>query len=288
MDKFELLINKLSSCISDNHFPQTVLLYGSSVQNLEDFLLAIAQDLIQPKRIIEKNDFISLCRTNRYIDFINVFSIGSVKVDDIHDIENKIQYAPYESANRIVFFKDAAILTPQAQNALLKKIEEPPQRTFFVFAVNQKNSLLPTIISRTVKIFVPEANSEVDPNEASLFFPFLKSLNEDLGDEFYSAENTRFSELAALDPRRVTVIDKIYKEIVSSNNDFEAILSKFNADKSEYLRRMLIKMRLALYAFHVRKSYPEIAGRIVKFLNNQQYFSPDCSVFFNLIGEKIG
>lgn len=288
MNKFGLLVNKLNSCISDKRFPQTVLLYGSSIQNLENFLLTIAKNLIQPKRIIEENDFISLCRNGGYIDFINVSAIDSVKVDDIHDIENKIQYSPYESANRIVFFKDAATLTPQAQNALLKKIEEPPQRTFFIFAVNQKNSLLTTIISRAVKIFVPEANSEVDPNDASLFFPFLKSLNDDLGDDFYSAENRRFSELASLDPRRVTVVDRVYREIVSTDRDFEAVVSKTDEEKSKHLRRMLIKMRLALYAFHIRKQYPEISGRIVKFLNNQQYFSPDCSVFHNLIGEKIG
>jgi len=288
MDKFGLLINKINSCISNSRFPQTVLLYGSSIQNLENFLLAIAQNLIQPKRIIDVNDFVSLCRSNGYIDFLNVSAIGSVKIEDIHEIENRIQYAPYESLNRIVFFRDAATLTPQAQNALLKKIEEPPQRTFFIFAVNQKNSLLPTIISRAVRIFVPEAISEVDYTDASLFFPFLKNMNDDLGDIFYSAEYSRFSELASLDPHRLTVMDKIYKEIVSSNRDLEALLAKMNSEKSEYLRRMLIKMRLALYAFHIRKSYPEIADRIAKFLNNQQYFSPDCSVFHNLIGEKIG
>ncbi len=46
----------------------------------------------------------------------------------------------------------ADLMNPQAQNALLKMLEEPPERTFFILAVEQAAPLLPTILSRCRRI----------------------------------------------------------------------------------------------------------------------------------------
>jgi DNA polymerase-3 subunit delta' len=57
------------------------------------------------------------------------------------------------SGMRVVAIDDAQALTVEAQNALLKLIEEPPSRTVFILVTNQLESLLPTVRSRCQAIF---------------------------------------------------------------------------------------------------------------------------------------
>ena len=48
----------------------------------------------------------------------------------------------------MVIIEDAQLLTPEAQNALLKVLEEPPANTYIIMGTDTKDSLLPTILSR--------------------------------------------------------------------------------------------------------------------------------------------
>ena len=281
---FSAVSEKLISAVQNDSLPQTILFHSPSLANIDELIYVFAKDLIRPKRSFENGKFISLCSTGQFTDFINVVkgSTGSIKIEEIHAVEDALQYAPFESENRIVYFKDAAAMTVQAQNALLKKIEEPPQRTFFFLAVNKRNSLLPTILSRSVSIFVPNANLEAGFSDICDYFPFLENLRSEFGDEIFSAEKNRFSLFCSeLDFNSITNINKIYANI-TENTYGTTFFTSVPSEKAEYLKKMLIKMRLALVAFFVREKHPEIAEKITVFLTNQQVFSPDASIFFTI------
>lgn len=56
--------------------------------------------------------------------------------------------------NRVVLFEDAQNLSHEAQNALLKLLEEPPERSLLILTATEDDSLLPTVVSRAQKITV--------------------------------------------------------------------------------------------------------------------------------------
>lgn len=63
--------------------------------------------------------------------------------------------------NRVVIIKDAHTLTEEAQNALLKTLEEPPKDTLLILTATSKQMLLPTICSRTQLIDIKRPNEEL-------------------------------------------------------------------------------------------------------------------------------
>lgn len=78
---------------------------------------------------------------------------GSIGVDDIREqLNGDISIKPYSSKYKIYIIDEAEKLTVQAQNALLKTIEEPPAYGVIIFLTNDANILLPTISSRCVTL----------------------------------------------------------------------------------------------------------------------------------------
>lgn len=75
----------------------------------------------------------------------------SIGVDDIRrQVNGDIQIKPYSSPYKIYIIPDADKLTEQAQNALLKTIEEPPEYAIVILLAGSLNMILPTILSRCV------------------------------------------------------------------------------------------------------------------------------------------
>ena len=76
---------------------------------------------------------------------------GTISVDDIRaQINNDVAIKPYSSQYKVYIVNEAEKMTPQAQNALLKTLEEPPEYAVILLLTNNGNALLPTILSRCV------------------------------------------------------------------------------------------------------------------------------------------
>ncbi len=72
----------------------------------------------------------------------------SIPVDDIREVIRLCSRHPYEGGNRAVVILDAENLTVQAQNSLLKILEEPPPDTYFLLTSAHPEQLLITVRSR--------------------------------------------------------------------------------------------------------------------------------------------
>lgn len=86
-------------------------------------------------------------------DIINITheKPNSIGIDEIRDqLINDVGIKPYESPYKIYIVNDADKLTLQAQNALLKTIEEPPAYAVVMLLADNPDALLPTITSRCV------------------------------------------------------------------------------------------------------------------------------------------
>ena len=76
---------------------------------------------------------------------------NSISVDDIRaQVNNDVVIKPYSGPHKIYIINEAEKMTIQAQNALLKTLEEPPEYTVILLLTSNIDSLLPTILSRCV------------------------------------------------------------------------------------------------------------------------------------------
>lgn len=77
----------------------------------------------------------------------------SISVDEIRDqLNDTIGIRPYEGKWKIYIIPEADKMTQQAQNALLKTLEEPPEYAVIFLLVSDVQKMLPTVLSRTAKI----------------------------------------------------------------------------------------------------------------------------------------
>lgn len=100
----------------------------------------------------------------------------SFHIDTVREIKLKSYIAPNESAKKVIILRDVQDMTVQAQNALLKIFEEPPEHVVFILTCDNINRLLPTIISRAVIFRVENLPHDVCVNE-------LKRRFSDISDE---------------------------------------------------------------------------------------------------------
>lgn len=73
---------------------------------------------------------------------------GPIKVDQIRRLQHGLSLAPYDAKYRIAILLQFEDANPQAANALLKTLEEPPQQVVLLLTAVSADRLLPTIVSR--------------------------------------------------------------------------------------------------------------------------------------------
>ena len=76
----------------------------------------------------------------------------NISISQIRELGRLVSARPNEAKHRVICIPSAGQMNIQAQNALLKVLEEPPEQTFFILCADDGTQLLPTILSRCRKI----------------------------------------------------------------------------------------------------------------------------------------
>jgi len=83
-------------------------------------------------------------------------------VAETEDLLEEISLKPIEGGKKVFVIADFSEATPQAQNKLLKVLEEPPENVFFLLGATSSYSVLSTVLSRTEKLeILPFAEEKV-------------------------------------------------------------------------------------------------------------------------------
>ncbi len=151
----ESIIQHLQNAITSNKVSHAYILHGEEGMGKKLLASVFAKTLqCEEKGIIPCNHCKSCMQadSSNHPDIIRVthekLSIG---VDDIRiQVNADIHVKPYNSPYKIYIIDDADKLTEQAQNALLKTIEEPPEYAVILLLTSNIGVLLPTILSRCV------------------------------------------------------------------------------------------------------------------------------------------
>ena len=119
-------------------------------------------------------------RSDNHPDILGISPTGPIiRIAQIRALCESLSMKPYEARRRFVIISDSQAMNPEAGNAILKLLEEPPDRTLFILLAPQSSDLLPTIASRCQHIhFYPVPRKELQtllmekenlpPNEAAV------------------------------------------------------------------------------------------------------------------------
>ena len=108
---------------------------------------------------------------------------NSIGVDDVREqLISQMSSKPFRYKYKIFIIDKAETLTPSAQNALLKTIEEPAPFGVFLLLTSQLEAMLPTVVSRCVVVKYraeqPEMLNKTDEAEETLLFDLITSAHE--------------------------------------------------------------------------------------------------------------
>jgi DNA polymerase-3 subunit gamma/tau len=82
------------------------------------------------------------------MDVIEIDGASNRGINEIRELRENVKYAPAKSRYKIFIIDEVHMLTPEAFNALLKTLEEPPGHVVFIFATTEPNRIPMTILSR--------------------------------------------------------------------------------------------------------------------------------------------
>jgi DNA polymerase-3 subunit gamma/tau len=86
-----------------------------------------------------------------HIDVIEIDGASNRGIDEIRSLKERVNLAPTIGRYRVFIIDEVHMLTQEAFNALLKTLEEPPERTVFILATTDPQKLPLTIISRCIR-----------------------------------------------------------------------------------------------------------------------------------------
>jgi len=170
---------------------------------------------------------------------------ATLKIETIREAQSWLRFKPYEGRVKVFILRDADALTVEAQNALLKCLEEPPASSVLILLAKKKADLLDTIVSRCLEIrvssytekeLIEELVKDGTKEEEAGYLALISSGSLTLARQ--ALKEGRFR-------KKNSVLDAILKDSV---NGFESVSTKSREDVVQFLDLLSEWMRdLAVY-----------------------------------------
>jgi len=101
---------------------------------------------------------------NPDIHILNGKDQTSIGIEEVKNLQADLFFHPFEKIFQTGIVLEAEKLTHEAQNAFLKTLEESSDETIFILCTKNEKNLLPTIVSRSRKIFAPQNTNTIEEN----------------------------------------------------------------------------------------------------------------------------
>lgn len=146
---------------------------------MTSFLIIGKQDTARESEIQKlciKHQIAQIDQTLIHRETSSKTSAQSIGIEEMKEMQKTLFLKPIKSPLKAVIIADAELLTPEAQNALLKVLEEPPDKTLIILSSRSKEAMLPTIQSRCQLIRTEEEAGEITAKERDKLSMFLQEL----------------------------------------------------------------------------------------------------------------
>jgi len=202
-------------------------------------------------------------KSGNHPDIIRIKPSGqAIKIEQIRDLRLIITMKPYAAQLRVVIIDDAQTMNPSAANALLKVLEEPPERTVFILIAENKRDLLPTINSRCQPIrFYPIPLKHIE-----VMLTGQKNISSEKAAVLAAMSHGSFSKALSLLENdwisrrdlllRVIWPDTLNSETVQSSAMIMALAERFSREKDNIME-LLEGIKSWLRDLLIYRYYPE-------------------------------
>lgn len=150
---------------------------------------------------------------------------NSIGIDKIRDLKFFLWQKPLFSARRIAIIQGAENMTPEAQNAALKIVEEPPESALIIFIAPSGESLLPALGSRLQKVYFSSGEEKPRAKTAQLSVDKLLA-----GDDLSDVQIDEFFR---------QLISKLGKDPVKNTDELKEVLGRLTAIKQFNVNKRL-------------------------------------------------
>ncbi len=260
------VLEQLVGSADKGRLPHAILLWGPMSQKEKTTLaIELSRHLMGLKRKLSKRDFHRQANDGLLIDFKMIsteekLSKDSIVVEQIDRLDQELALYPFESVNRIIYIPNASLMTPQAQNSLLKKLEEPPANNYLILDVQKPRTLLRTILSRCLVLYL----SKVENAAQIEFEDYLHSLSNSETAKSYLSKVE--SALAGTDAKGAAFLSDI-RHLLSDDTPL--------SDEEKIL----------VCAYALKEKRPDVAHEMLLLNDNPQKMSLDA--FYYYIAQTI-
>lgn len=208
----------------------------------------------------------ALGRNQPDIIYVSHEKPNTISVDDIRtQVNNDIVIKPYSSRHKIYIIDEAEKMNVQAQNALLKTIEEPPAYAIILLLTTNADDFLPTILSRCVSLnikAVPDetiekylmSNWQIPDYQAQICVAFAQG---NVGKAIQLASSSDFNELKA---SVLQLVKRLHEIDLYELTEAVKQIGEYKLQINDYFDLMMVWYRDVLYF----KATGDVNGLIFK------------------------
>lgn len=224
MTKYEVLRDDFKKLIFSDRLSHAYLFFGGNEPDRESkfiFSWSIAN-------FLENNVFEPPRKQLNELLLIRPNEEGNIGIDESRALKSFLYQKPIFSKKRTVLIKEGERLTPQAQSAILKIMEEPPEPALIILIVRNEDSLFGVLKSRFQKIyFPPEPIKETKPAKPD-YFNLEDIVENDKVDEFFESLLARLGRDPLKNSRELKETLRRY-----------VLLKQYNVNKKLQLRTLM-------------------------------------------------
>lgn len=238
----------LLNCIQNDKLSQSYLFLGT--EGIGKLLVAkqFAKKILCNEQNFEKNCGCKSCQCfdgENHTDYAIINEKGeTIKIDQIREITKKVIEPPIVSNKKVYLINDCEKMTTEAQNCLLKTLEEPPEFAIIILISSNENAILNTIKSRCMTIKfqnIPKDELKkyaIDKLQMTQMTEnLLKSFNGSIGKAIIQKENQeKFLKIESI------IHDLERQDIITLMNEAKILYDKEN------IHRILEYMMICVYS----------------------------------------
>lgn len=148
--------NTLEKILASKKIPHAFLFTGPRGTGKTSSARILAKAVnCEHKNGIEPCNECEMCReitAGTAVDVVEIDAASNRGIDEIRDLREKIRLAPMKAKNKVYIIDEVHMLTTEAANALLKTLEEPPERTMFILCTTEADKIPETVVSRCTRV----------------------------------------------------------------------------------------------------------------------------------------
>lgn len=249
----------LENAIKSGNIAGAYMISGASAQatqmQIDEFLLHL---FCESKTACRKCAGCIKYLNRSHVDLTVIESKGkTIKIEDVRSIPAAVAQKAYEGGFKAIVIPDASMMTPQAQNALLKVLEEPPSNTVFLLGAQNIKNILPTIQSRCIiqkTSFSLEETQKRLANELKIPTLRARVLSRAANGDFYLAQKFFSEDFFAVREDVILVLNRLWNAKNMATSATLELIMKHENSIALVLDFALLYIRDVLLFKHIGKA----------------------------------